>query len=64
MINAAELNAYIGRNINTICGNGYTNAADNHCAHFISHALAYTINLPREKVRSWPIEQQEERLLR
>jgi hypothetical protein len=42
MISAADLNAYIGRNINTICGNGYTNAADNHCAHFISHALEYT----------------------
>ena len=42
MITAAELNKFVGKNITGICTNGYTNAADNHCAHFVSHALEYT----------------------
>jgi hypothetical protein len=38
-VTAAILDGYVGKNISEICGNGFANAADNHCAHFVSHAL-------------------------
>lgn len=41
MITAADLDALLGREITTICTVGYTNRNDNHCAHFVSHALGY-----------------------
>lgn len=41
MITAAELAGYLGKNIGDICSIGFANADDNHCAHFVCHALAY-----------------------
>jgi hypothetical protein len=42
MITASDLNAYLGKNISDICDNNYVQAADNHCAHFVSHAMNYS----------------------
>jgi hypothetical protein len=40
MLNAALLDTFfLGKNISKICPNGYVNNADNHCAHFVAHAL-------------------------
>jgi hypothetical protein len=33
------LNGFLGKHINKICGNGFASDDDNHCAHFVSHAL-------------------------
>jgi hypothetical protein len=41
VITAADLNKFLGKNITAICTNGYTKPEDNHCAHFVSHALDY-----------------------
>ena len=41
MVTAAQLDAFLTREITTICPVGYTNRADNHCAHFVSHVLGY-----------------------
>ena len=35
------LNNFLGKPIGQICLNGYANDADNHCAHFVSHAMGY-----------------------
>ena len=42
MVTAGDLNKYLGKNISAICGNGYTAPDNNHCAHFVSHAMEYT----------------------
>ena len=42
MVAAADLNQYLGDNISVICGNNYAQPHDNHCAHFVSHALNYS----------------------
>jgi hypothetical protein len=41
MVTASDLNKFLGKNIEVMCGNGYVNPHDNHCAHFVSHALGY-----------------------
>ena len=41
MITQQQLNGYLGKPIGDICQNAYTNDADNHCAHFVSHAMGY-----------------------
>jgi hypothetical protein len=41
MITQQQLDTYLDKSIADICLNGYTNAADNHCAHFVSHVLKY-----------------------
>ncbi|MBX3421509.1 MAG: hypothetical protein KF752_08135 [Pirellulaceae bacterium] len=43
MINVNQLNTWLGKNISDICLNGYTAADLNHCAHFVSHALALSV---------------------
>jgi len=35
------LNGFVGKNIKDICDCGYHNNSDNHCAHFVSHALGF-----------------------
>jgi hypothetical protein len=45
MVTAAQLNAFLGKEITEICQVGYTNPNDNHCAHFVSHVLGYTFGL-------------------
>lgn len=41
MVTEQQLSRFLGKSIADICRNGYTNDADNHCAHFVSHALGY-----------------------
>ena len=41
IITPHQLNDYLGQPIGRICRNGYANDADNHCAHFVSHAMDY-----------------------
>ena len=41
MVTQEQLSAYLGKSIGQICQNGYASDADNHCAHFVSHALGY-----------------------
>lgn len=38
-ITLEQLKKFEGKRIDTICGSEYRNNADNHCAHFVSHAL-------------------------
>jgi hypothetical protein len=41
-ITLPQLQAFEGRRIDTICGCAYHNNAENHCAHFVSHALDFS----------------------
>lgn len=40
-VTSTDLNQYVNKNIKQICGNGYIDAKDNHCAHFVSHVMDY-----------------------
>lgn len=49
----ADLNAYLGKNISEICPTGFHSNSDNHCAHFVSHALGLRFGITcRSMVRS------------
>ncbi len=39
MISVSQLDSWLGKTITEICLNGYTSSSDNHCAHFVCHAL-------------------------
>jgi hypothetical protein len=41
MITQQQLDGYLGKAIGEICPNAYASTADNHCAHFVAHALGY-----------------------
>jgi len=45
MITQQQLDSYVGQTIAAICPNGFTSAADNHCAHFVSHVLGYSFGV-------------------
>lgn len=36
-----QLHEFLGKNIRAICNNGYAAPYENHCAHFVSHAMAF-----------------------
>lgn len=40
-VTPALLDGYLGKPIAEICGNGFTNDADNHCAHFVNHVMGF-----------------------
>src|SRR4029453_10921288 len=40
MVTVQTLDSYLGKHIRDICGNGYVDDSDNHCAHFVSHVLS------------------------
>ena len=40
----SDLEAYLGKNINVICGNNLHDPDLNHCAHFVSHAAQLTFS--------------------
>ena len=40
MITQQQLDGLLGKAIAQICPNGFASSTDNHCAHFVSHALA------------------------
>jgi hypothetical protein len=52
MITVDQLNAYLGKNISQICGNGYADPNDNHCAHFVCHALGYQFGFTCRNMKS------------
>jgi hypothetical protein len=39
MLSATQLDSWLGKSMTNICLNGYNAAGDNHCAHFVSHAI-------------------------
>lgn len=43
MIKAADLEQWEGKNISEICDGDYTDNRKNHCAHFVGHAMNYSI---------------------
>ena len=45
MLTATQLDALLGKPIKDICPNGFANANDNHCAHFVSHVLGFGFGL-------------------
>jgi hypothetical protein len=44
-ITAAQLEAFVGQGIGDICSNDFSSTAQNHCAHFVSHALAIQLGM-------------------
>lgn len=34
-----QLDKYLGKDISKVCGLGFKNSDENHCAHFVSHIL-------------------------
>jgi len=52
MITTNELNKYLGKNISLICPIGYSNPHDNHCAHFVSHALGYQFGFTCQNMKT------------
>jgi hypothetical protein len=45
MITQQQLSDYLGKSIADICQNGYTNPAEHHAAHFVSHVLGYSFGV-------------------
>ncbi len=39
MIDQRLLNSWLAKSMTDICLNGYDNRSDNHCAHFVGHAM-------------------------
>ena len=54
MITANQLNYRLGQSISKICPNGYASAADNHCAHYVSHVLNFTFGVTCGQMHSGP----------
>lgn len=44
-VSLSDLMAYVGKGIADICPNGFTSSSQNHCAHFVSHALDIQIGM-------------------
>jgi hypothetical protein len=40
----AHLDSLIGKSIDTICPNNFHSSSDNHCAHFVSHAIGISFS--------------------
>ena len=41
IVTRVTLDGYLGKNIATLCLNGYADHDENHCAHFVSHVLGF-----------------------
>jgi hypothetical protein len=41
IITGQQLVGYLDKTIGDLCPNSYSSAADNHCAHFVSHVLGF-----------------------
>lgn len=44
-VSAAILDAYVGKGMGEICANHFDSPSQNHCAHFVSHALGLQLGL-------------------
>ena len=42
-ITLPSLQSYVGKSIGNICSNGFSTPSENHCAHFVSHALGIQV---------------------
>jgi len=51
MLTQDLLNSYVDHSIAEICPHGYDSSADNHCAHFVAHALQLGFGLTCAKMR-------------
>ncbi|PQO39321.1 hypothetical protein C5Y96_05560 [Blastopirellula marina] len=40
-----SLNSFLGKSMAEICPSGYADTSNNHCAHFVGHALDITVGL-------------------
>lgn len=40
MLSIPQLDSWLNKSMTDICLNGYATPSDNHCAHFVSHALS------------------------
>jgi len=40
-----SLNSFVGKSMSEICPSGYADTSNNHCAHFVGHALDITVGL-------------------
>ena len=39
-----DMETFLDKNIDRICGNNFVAPAANHCAHFVSHAMGFTFS--------------------
>jgi hypothetical protein len=39
-----NMETFLDKNIDRICGNNFVDPAANHCAHFVSHAMGFTFS--------------------
>jgi hypothetical protein len=44
-ISPIELQTYVGKTIADICTNNFSSPSQNHCAHFVSHALGIKLGM-------------------
>lgn len=44
-VSEEDLAAYVGKSIAEICPNGFSSQGQNHCAHFVSHALGLQLGM-------------------
>lgn len=51
MLTEQLLDSYVGVGIERICPNGFDDKADNHCAHFVSHALGLDFGMTCRTLR-------------
>jgi hypothetical protein len=51
MLDTSTLDSYLGQSIAAICPHGYDSSGDNHCAHFVSHALQLGFGLTCARMR-------------
>ena len=45
-----DVASFLGKPIDDICGNGFDDHGDNHCAHFVSHVLRLTFGMTCKKL--------------
>lgn len=50
MVTRTALDACLGHRIDDICPNGYADASDNHCAHFVSHVCGLRFGLTCDRM--------------
>lgn len=54
MISQSALAGYLGKSMSQICPNGYADPNDNHCAHFVSHAIGFRFGLTCGQMKTGP----------
>lgn len=44
-LSTSSLQSHVGKSIDEICANGFSSPTQNHCAHFVSHALGLKLGM-------------------